>query len=104
MMGLVRHRQTKGPEMDRSHLNHRVTPRLYNSAWARVKNQRTSTGKPFGTNQNILAVACSADLPSVQGPGTMAFCPGVCSCDAISGRRTAKSIATTAWRKADVCS
>jgi len=28
-MGLVRHRQTKGPETDRPHLNHRVTPRLH---------------------------------------------------------------------------
>jgi hypothetical protein len=28
-MGLVRHRQTKGPGTDRPHLNHRVTPRLY---------------------------------------------------------------------------
>jgi hypothetical protein len=28
-MGLVRHRQTKGSETDRPHLNHRVTPRLY---------------------------------------------------------------------------
>ena len=27
--GLVRHRQTKGPETDRPHLNHRVTPRLH---------------------------------------------------------------------------
>ena len=26
---LVRHRQTKGPETDRPHLNHRVTPRLH---------------------------------------------------------------------------
>src|SRR5260370_27313342 len=29
MMGLVRHRQTKGLETDRPHLNHRVTPRLH---------------------------------------------------------------------------
>jgi hypothetical protein len=28
-MRLVRHRQTKGSVMDRPHLNHRVTPRLY---------------------------------------------------------------------------
>jgi hypothetical protein len=27
--GLVRHRQTKGPETDRPRLNHRATPRLY---------------------------------------------------------------------------
>src|ERR1039457_4083532 len=31
-MGLVRHRQTKGPETGRPHLNHRVTPRLYSAA------------------------------------------------------------------------
>ena len=29
MAGLVRHRQTKGPETDRPCLNHRATPRLY---------------------------------------------------------------------------
>src|SRR5262249_26194860 len=29
MMGLVRHRQPKGPATDRPHLNHRVTPRLH---------------------------------------------------------------------------
>src|ERR1035438_10865740 len=28
MMGILRHRQTKGPETDRSCLTHRVTPRL----------------------------------------------------------------------------
>jgi len=27
--GLLRHRQTKGPETDRLHLNHRATSRLY---------------------------------------------------------------------------
>lgn len=32
MVGLVRHRQTKGPETDRPRLNHRATPRLYFSA------------------------------------------------------------------------
>ena len=26
---LMRHRQTKGPETDRLHINHRATPRLY---------------------------------------------------------------------------
>ena len=31
MVRLVRHRQTKGPETDRPHLNHRATPRLYKS-------------------------------------------------------------------------
>jgi len=30
MVGLVRHRQTKGPATDRPHLNHRATSRLYN--------------------------------------------------------------------------
>jgi type IV secretion system protein TrbG len=35
MMGLVRHRQTKGPETDRPHLNHRVTPRLHIEALQR---------------------------------------------------------------------
>jgi hypothetical protein len=29
MVWLVRHRQTKGPETDRLHLNHRATSRLY---------------------------------------------------------------------------
>jgi len=29
MVGLVRHRQTKGPATDRPHLNHRATSRLY---------------------------------------------------------------------------
>ncbi len=29
MVKLVRHRQTKGPETDRLHLNHRATSRLY---------------------------------------------------------------------------
>ena len=29
--GLVRHRQTKGSESDRLHLNRRATPRLHNS-------------------------------------------------------------------------
>jgi hypothetical protein len=29
MVRLVRHRQTKGPATDRSHLNHRATSRLY---------------------------------------------------------------------------
>jgi hypothetical protein len=29
MIGLVRHRQTKGPATDRPHLNHRATSRLY---------------------------------------------------------------------------
>src|ERR1700675_4468708 len=29
MVGLVRHRQTKGPATDRPHLNHRATPRLH---------------------------------------------------------------------------
>jgi hypothetical protein len=29
MIGLVRHRQTKGPETDRLSLNHRATSRLY---------------------------------------------------------------------------
>jgi hypothetical protein len=28
-VGLVRHRQTKGPDTDRPHLNHRATSRLY---------------------------------------------------------------------------
>jgi hypothetical protein len=28
-VNLVRHRQTKGPETDRGHLNHRATSRLY---------------------------------------------------------------------------
>jgi hypothetical protein len=28
-VNLVRHRQTKGPETDREHLNHRATSRLY---------------------------------------------------------------------------
>ena len=32
MVGLVRHRQTKGPATDRPHLNHRATSRLYPSA------------------------------------------------------------------------
>ena len=29
MVRLLRHRQTKGPETDRPHLNHRATPRLH---------------------------------------------------------------------------
>jgi hypothetical protein len=29
MVRLVRHRQTKGPDTDRSHLHHRATSRLY---------------------------------------------------------------------------
>jgi hypothetical protein len=29
MVGLVRHRQTKGPATDRLRLNHRATSRLY---------------------------------------------------------------------------
>jgi hypothetical protein len=29
MVNLVRHRQTKEPETDREHLNHRATSRLY---------------------------------------------------------------------------
>ena len=29
MVGIVRHRQTKGSATDRSHLNHRATPRLH---------------------------------------------------------------------------
>ena len=29
MAGLMRHRQTKGPETDRPRLNHRATSRLY---------------------------------------------------------------------------
>jgi hypothetical protein len=29
MVGLVRHRRTKGPAIDRPYLNHRATPRLY---------------------------------------------------------------------------
>ena len=34
MARLVRHRRTKGPETDRSRLNHRATSRLYNLAAA----------------------------------------------------------------------
>ena len=29
MVGLVRHRRTKGPATDRPYLNHRATPRLH---------------------------------------------------------------------------
>ena len=29
MVGIMRHRQTKGPDTDRPNLNHRVTSRLY---------------------------------------------------------------------------
>jgi hypothetical protein len=32
MVGIVRHRQTKGSATDRFHLNHRATPRLHTSA------------------------------------------------------------------------
>ena len=31
MVGIVRHRQLKGSVTDRSHLNHRATPRLHKS-------------------------------------------------------------------------
>src|SRR3990170_541627 len=44
MVGLVRHRQTKGPATDRPHLNHRATSRLYNATVALdacAKNART---------------------------------------------------------------
>jgi len=33
MAGIVRHRQLKGSVTNRSHLNHRATPRLYKSGF-----------------------------------------------------------------------
>jgi hypothetical protein len=39
---LVRHRQTKGSVTDRSHLNHRATPRLHTSAFALISLFRLS--------------------------------------------------------------
>ena len=33
---LVRHRQTKGPDTDRRHLNHRATSRLYTIAVTKI--------------------------------------------------------------------
>src|ERR1051325_1923080 len=68
------------------------------------KNLPARTVTAFGLNQNIFEIACSADLPSIQGEGTLAFCTGACSCDATDGRRTVKNIDTTAWKKADACS
>src|SRR3990172_11524673 len=37
MVGLVRHRQTKGPATDRPHLNHRATSRLYTKLLANLR-------------------------------------------------------------------
>ena len=47
MAGLVRHRQTKEPETDRPHLNHRATSRLYLLAKSvRPNNLRRRTLQP----------------------------------------------------------
>ncbi len=50
MMELVRHRQTKGSETDRPHLNHRVTPRLYKTEGLFVMFGATGKGLTHSIN------------------------------------------------------
>src|SRR5260370_23586945 len=49
-MGLLRHRQTKGPGTDRHHLNYRVTPRLYRFLEERRQCRTIASTKPLHLN------------------------------------------------------
>ena len=73
MVGLVRHRRTKGPETDRPYLNHRATPRLH-PCGSRYPSYRFSD-KSGATNTSyrllsgvILSLRCRVhDVPSQVG-------------------------------------
>jgi hypothetical protein len=49
MESLLRHRQTKGPETDKTLLNYRATPRLYTPGDAA---KRATVAEPAGTNDS----------------------------------------------------
>ena len=86
MMGLVRHRQTKGSVMDRPHLNHRATPRLY-------------TPRGFSARSNYIWFVCNTTFrkrsenrlvktsPSFLSARFLAFCCFRCFCAELSEER-----------------
>jgi hypothetical protein len=55
-MGIMRHRQTKGPGTDRPRLTHRVTPRLYalGMGWRRTVRDCELSRTVFACNRMYL--------------------------------------------------
>jgi len=69
MAELVRHRQTKGPETDRLHLNHRATPRLYQLCGCFFRQSRARSA--FQRSERVLAGPGSiVELGSLVDRGT----------------------------------
>ena len=65
-VNLVRHRQTKGPETDREHLNHRATSRLYRLPQPEDDRDRGGRSWKFVQSASILAGRYSILLLSMQ--------------------------------------
>ena len=69
-MGLLRHRQTKGPATDRPSLNYRATPRLYkwgkDGTWDKVQRVLREGVRQTAGREAIPSLAC-VDSQSVKG-------------------------------------